>query len=108
MFVEQIIFVWWCIACKPMNHDCNGAVRPQASAADIEPHLARVKDATLRHLLSSGVAFLHATMTAAEQEVVTLLFKSGAIQVRLQALLIHLLGASKGNTWPNTGCLMLP
>ena len=49
--------------------------------ADIEPHLSRVGDKSLRHVLSSGVAFLHATMTAAEKEVVTLLFNSGAIQV---------------------------
>ena len=49
--------------------------------ADIEPHLSRVGDKSLRHVLSSGVAFLHATMTAAEKEVVTLLFNTGAIQV---------------------------
>ena len=54
----------------------------QAAVADIEPHLSRVGDKSLRHVLSSGVAFLHATMTAAEKEVVTLLFNTGAIQVQ--------------------------
>ncbi len=63
----------------PASHIC--VLDVQAAAADIDPHLSRVRDATLRHLLSSGVAFLHATMTPAEQEVVTLLFNSGAIQV---------------------------
>ena len=51
--------------------------------ADIDAHLLKVRDATLRHLLSSGVAFLHASMTQMEQDIVNLLFRSGAIQVGL-------------------------
>jgi hypothetical protein len=50
--------------------------------ADLEPFLARVKDATLRHSLSYGVGYLHESMGAAEQAVVSTLFSSGAIQVR--------------------------
>jgi pre-mRNA-splicing helicase BRR2 len=53
----------------------------QAAEADLEPHLAGVKDAALRHALSYGVAFLHETQPAAEQAVARLLFDTGAAQV---------------------------
>jgi pre-mRNA-splicing helicase BRR2 len=49
--------------------------------ADLEPFLARVKDATLRHSLSYGVGYLHETMGAQEAAVARTLFASGAIQV---------------------------
>lgn len=47
----------------------------------MEAYLSRVKDPALKHTLQYGVGFLHETLTNEEQEVVTLLFGSGAIQV---------------------------
>ena len=45
------------------------------------PYLAKVGDRALKHALEYGVAFLHETQPPAEQDAVSLLFKSGAIQV---------------------------
>lgn len=52
-----------------------------ASESDLAPFLDRVKDGALRHALQYGVAFCHETMPAGDQEVVRLLFESGAVQV---------------------------
>ncbi len=52
-----------------------------ASESDLAPFLERVKDGALRHALQYGVAFCHETMPAGDQEVVRLLFESGAVQV---------------------------
>lgn len=54
----------------------------------MEAYLGRVKDPALKHALQYGVGFLHETLTADEQEVVTLLFGSGAIQVRSTRLTV--------------------
>ena len=48
---------------------------------DIVPLLARVRDPALKHSLEFGVGMLAETQTPAEQQVVKLLFESGAIQV---------------------------
>lgn len=56
----------------------------QASALDLEPFLAQVKDKTLQHALEYGIGYLHETMPQAEQDIVTTLFASNAIQVYLQ------------------------
>ncbi|CAL8467727.1 g7265 [Coccomyxa elongata] len=53
----------------------------QLSEEDLAPYLAKVGDRALRHALEYGVAFLHETQPLAEQEVVHLLFNTGAIQV---------------------------
>ncbi|GIL50154.1 hypothetical protein Vafri_6292 [Volvox africanus] len=52
-----------------------------ASESDLAPYLPRVRDAALRHSLQYGVGFCHETMPAGDQQVVRLLFDSGAIQV---------------------------
>ena len=54
----------------------------QVAEVDLEPYLERVRDGALRHALEYGVAFLHETQAPAEQEVVSTLFASGAIQAR--------------------------
>jgi len=53
----------------------------QVEEADLEPYLERVGDKALKHSLQHGVAFIHEAMTQAEQDVISLLFSSGAIQV---------------------------
>jgi hypothetical protein len=53
----------------------------QLDEKDLEPHLAKVSTARLRRALEFGVGLLHETQSQADQEVVNLLFKSGAIQV---------------------------
>lgn len=53
----------------------------QLSEEDLKPYLDKVGDRALKHALEYGVAFLHETQPAAEQEVVNLLFNTGAIQV---------------------------
>lgn len=58
----------------------------QLSEEDLAPYLAKVGDRALRHALEYGVAFLHETQPPAEQEVVNLLFNTGAIQVGLPSL----------------------
>ncbi|KAF8063039.1 BRR2A [Scenedesmus sp. PABB004] len=52
-----------------------------ASEADLEPYVARVKDAALAHALSYGVGYVHDTQPPLERQVVEFLFDSGAIQV---------------------------
>lgn len=52
-----------------------------AEEGDLAPYLDQVSDATLKHSLSYGVAFLHETQAQAEQDVARLLFESGAVQV---------------------------
>lgn len=51
------------------------------SEADLEPYLARVREASLRHSLRYGVAFIHQTTSSSDREVVDLLYGSGAVQV---------------------------
>ena len=53
----------------------------QVEEADLEPYLERVNDKALKHSLQYGVAFIHEAMSQAEQDVVNVLFSSGAIQV---------------------------
>jgi len=53
----------------------------QVEEGDLEPYLERVHDKALLHSLQYGVAFIHEAMSQAEQEVVNVLFSSGAIQV---------------------------
>eukprot|EP00887_Chlorella_sp_A99_P002917 scaffold6.g2917.t1 len=53
----------------------------QAEEADLAPYLERAQDPALRHSLGYGVAFLHETQSASEQELARLLFSSGACQV---------------------------
>jgi len=48
----------------------------------LAPYLERVHDEALRHSLAAGVGLLHDTMDEAEQDVVNLLFESGALQAR--------------------------
>lgn len=55
----------------------------QLSEEDLKPYLDKVGDRALKHALEYGVAFLHETQLPAEQEVVNLLFNTGAIQVCL-------------------------
>lgn len=52
-----------------------------AAETDLEPYIARVKDAALAHALSFGVGYIHETMPHIERQVVEFLFESGAIQV---------------------------
>ena len=42
----------------------------QLSEEDLKPYLDKVGDRALKHALEYGVAFLHETQPAAEQEVV--------------------------------------
>ena len=58
---------------------CGGV--SQASALDLEPFLAQVKDKALKHSLEHGLGYIHETMPQAEQDIVTTLFASNAIQV---------------------------
>lgn len=65
----------------PCVMSCARLAHAQIDESDMEAYLGRVKDPALKHTLQYGVGFLHETLTAEEQEVVTLLFGSGAIQV---------------------------
>jgi len=49
---------------------------------DLAPYLADVKDEDLKHALSQGIGYLHESLTASEQKVVTDLFIAEAIHVR--------------------------
>jgi len=53
----------------------------QASEADLDPFLDKIKDAALRHSLKFGVAFVHEAQSADEHSVAKMLFDTGAAQV---------------------------
>lgn len=48
---------------------------------ELEPYLTKLKESALKHSLRYGVGFLHEAMSPAEQNVVNVLFNTGAIQV---------------------------
>eukprot|EP00898_Chlorokybus_atmophyticus_P007000 jgi/Chlat1/7300/Chrsp58S06941 len=48
---------------------------------DLQPFLARVRDAALKHAISLGVGYIHEGLQPAEREVVEKLYNSGAILV---------------------------
>ncbi|XP_070541263.1 U5 small nuclear ribonucleoprotein 200 kDa helicase-like [Ptychodera flava] len=48
---------------------------------DLEGHLSRVSDETLKEMLENGIAYLHEGLTEVEKKVVEQLFMAGAIQV---------------------------
>ncbi|XP_072177738.1 U5 small nuclear ribonucleoprotein 200 kDa helicase-like [Diadema setosum] len=49
--------------------------------ADLEAHLSKVSDETLKEMLSNGIAYLHEGLSEIEQKVVEQLYMSGAVQV---------------------------
>eukprot|EP00298_Acanthocystis_sp_HF-20_P013056 c20188_g1_i1.p1 GENE.c20188_g1_i1~~c20188_g1_i1.p1 ORF type:complete len:1637 (-),score=765.18 c20188_g1_i1:25-4935(-) len=53
----------------------------QCEPSDIEPHLKKIRDSTLRECCLHGVGYLHEGLSQVEKETVETLFSSGAIQV---------------------------
>ena len=49
---------------------------------DLQPHLKRISEKTLKETLTYGVGYLHEGLTDMEIKVVEQLFSSGAVQVR--------------------------
>ena len=50
---------------------------------DLQPHLKRISEKTLKETLTYGVGYLHEGLTDMEIKVVEQLFSSGAVQVRI-------------------------
>ena len=48
---------------------------------DLQPHLKRIQEKTLKETLTYGVGYLHEGLTDMEVKVVEQLFSSGAVQV---------------------------
>ena len=48
---------------------------------DLQPHLKRIQEKTLKETLTYGVGYLHEGLTEMEIKVVEQLFSSGAVQV---------------------------
>ena len=58
---------------------------------DLQPHLKRIQEKTLKETLTYGVGYLHEGLTEMEIKVVEQLFSSGAVQVlNYYYLLIYL------------------
>ena len=77
-----------------------------ASESDLAPFLERLRDPALRHSLQYGVGYCHETMPQAEQDVVRLLFESGAVQVRGRGGVGCRVGAVGGQWWPAARCAL--
>jgi len=50
---------------------------------DLQPHLKRITEKTLKETLTYGVGYLHEGLTDMEVKVVEQLFSSGAVQVSI-------------------------
>ena len=57
---------------------------------DLQPHLKRIQEKTLKKTLTYGVGYLHEGLTEMEIKVVEQLFSSGAVQVFNYFLFIYL------------------
>ena len=57
---------------------------------DLQPHLKRIQEKTLKETLTYGVGYLHEGLTEMEIKVVEQLFSSGAVQVFNYYLFIYL------------------
>ena len=57
---------------------------------DLQPHLKRIQEKTLKETLTYGVGYLHEGLTEMEIKVVEQLFSSGAVQVFNYFLFIYL------------------
>lgn len=57
---------------------------------DLQPHLKRIQEKTLKETLAYGVGYLHEGLSDIEVKVVEQLFSSGAVQVKLP-LIVNIL-----------------
>lgn len=49
--------------------------------SDLQPHLERISDSSLRETLSYGIGFYHEALSKQDKRIVERLFESGAIQI---------------------------